>query len=175
MTANELEGVVTVDGDRATLTFERRLRHPVERVWAAITEPAHRDVWMGKTVIDGREGGSIETVASGPPVPPDMKRMTGRILVWDPPHVFEHEWHQQIVEPGVVRYELAADGTGTLLRMTHRGLGVPNANGFRPGTQAFLDRLQALLDGTPLPGWLDRYAEIAGHSPLDAPPTIPNN
>lgn len=123
MATDELEGVVTIDGDRATLTFERRLRHPVERVWAAITEPAHRDIWMGKSVIDGREGGSIETVASGPPVPPDMKRMTGRILVWDPPHVFEHEWHQQIVEPGVVRYELTADGTGTLLRMTHRGLG----------------------------------------------------
>ena len=54
MTTDELEGVVTVDGDRATLTFERRLKHPVERVWAAITEPAHRDIWMGKTVIDGR-------------------------------------------------------------------------------------------------------------------------
>ena len=38
---------------------------------------------------------------------------------------------------------------------------------------AFLDRLQALLDGTPLPGWLERYAEIAGHSPLDAPPVNP--
>ena len=34
--------------------------------------------------------------------------------------------------------------------------------------------MQALLDGTPLPCWLERYAEIAGHSPLDAPPTGPN-
>ncbi|MEZ0054233.1 uncharacterized protein YndB with AHSA1/START domain [Mycobacterium sp. MAA66] len=167
MTGIELQGQVVVEGDRATLIFERRLAHPVDRVWAAITEPAHRDQWMGKTQISAREGGSIETVASGPPVPPDMKRMTGRILVWDPPKVFEHEWHQQIVEPGVVRYELSADGAGTLLRLTHRGLGVPNANGFRPGTQAYLDRLEALLDGTPLPGWLERYEQIAGHGPLD--------
>ena len=47
--------------------------------------------------------------------------MTGRILVWDPPHVLEHEWKQPIVEDGVVRYELTADGDGTLLRFTHRG------------------------------------------------------
>ena len=167
MSSVEPQGKVIIEGDRATLIFERHLAHPIERVWAAITEPAQRDRWMGKTLIDAREGGSIETVASGPPVPPDMKRMTGRILIWDPPRVFEHEWHQQIVEPGVVRYELTTDGAGTLLRLTHRGLGVPNANGFRPGTQAYLDRLQALLDGTPLPGWLERYEQIAGHGPLD--------
>ena len=53
--------------------------------------------------------------------------MTGRILVWDPPNVLEHEWKQPIVEDGVVRYELTADGDGTLLRFTHRGLGVRNA------------------------------------------------
>ena len=48
--------------------------------------------------------------------------------------------------------------TGTLLRFTHRGLGVRNAGGFRGGTHAFLDRLEAHLagdaaaglDGTPL-------------------------
>ena len=70
--------------------------------------------------------------------------MTGRIRVWDPPHVFEHEWNQQLLkdpEAGVVRYELSADGDGTLLRFTHRGLGVRNATGFLPGTHAFLDRL----------------------------------
>jgi hypothetical protein len=121
---------------------------------------------MGKSAVDGRAGGTIETVASGPALPPDVKRMTGRILVWDPPHVFEHEWNQAIVEPGVVRYELTPDGDGTLLTFTHRGLGIPNANGFRPGTQAFLDRLEAHLDGRQPPNWADRYQDIAGVSPL---------
>lgn len=160
------EGRLTVDGDRAVLVFERRLAHPPEAVWAALTEPVHRDRWMGRSAVDGRAGGTIETVASGPALPPDVKRMTGRILVWDPPHVFEHEWNQVIVEPGVVRYELTPDGDGTLLTFTHRGLGIPNANGFRPGTQAFLDRLEAHLDGRPLPSWADRYQDIAGVSPL---------
>jgi uncharacterized protein YndB with AHSA1/START domain len=159
------EGRLTVEGDRAVLHFERHLPYPVERVWSAITDPKHRDRWMGKTLIEPREGGRIETVAAGPQLSPDLKRMTGRILVWDPPHVFEHEWHQLIVEPGVVRYELESDGTGTLLRFSHRGLSVPNATGFCSGTHAFLDRLEALLAGEPMPNWVQRYEAISGVSP----------
>lgn len=158
------EGTLSIENDRAVLTFERRLPHPVERVWAAITDPAQRNHWMGETAIDAREGGTIEMTPTSPPIPPDQKRMTGRILVWDPPHVFEHEWHQRIVEPGVVRYELQPDGDGTLLRFTHRGLGVRNANGFRPGTHAYLDRLEAHLSGAEIPDWQQRYREVAERS-----------
>jgi uncharacterized protein YndB with AHSA1/START domain len=158
---SEPNGRIRIEGDRAVLTFERRLPHPIESVWSAITDPLHRRKWLGDTTIDPREGGVIEMMPSGPPLPPDHKRMTGRILVWDPPHVFEHEWRQSIVEDGVVRYELSADGDETLLRFTHSGLGVPNANGFRPGTHAFLDRLEAYLGGEVLPNWVTRYQEVA--------------
>jgi uncharacterized protein YndB with AHSA1/START domain len=75
------EGQLSIDGDKAVLRFERRLPYPPAAVWSALTEPAHRDSWMGKTSIEPHEGGAIETVASGPPLPPDQKRMTGRILV----------------------------------------------------------------------------------------------
>lgn len=153
-----------VEGDRAVLNFKRRLPFPIEAVWSAITDPAERKQWMGEMTIDARVGGQIELVASGPPLPTERKRMTGRILVWDPPHVLEHEWKQPIVEDGVVRYELYPDGDGTLLRFTHRGLSVRNATGFRSGTHAFLDRLQAYLAGTDLPDWSERYAEVAGSS-----------
>jgi hypothetical protein len=61
----------------------------------------------------------------------------------------------------VVRYELSRDGAGTLLRFTHRGLSVPGARGFHPGTHAFLDRLAAQLAGQPLPDWQQRYREVA--------------
>ena len=155
------DGRLTVDGDVAVLTFERRLAHPIETVWAAITDPAQRREWFGHTTIEPREGGMIDMVPTGPPQPPDMKRMTGRIRVWDPPHVFEHEWNQRVVEASVVRYELQADGDATLLRFTHRGLGVRNAEGFLPGTHAFLDRLESHLSGAPMPNWAERYREVA--------------
>lgn len=155
------EGHLSIENDRAVLTFERLLPHPIERVWAAITDPVERATWMGETSIEPREGGSIEMVPAAPPIAAEQKRMTGRILVWDPPHVFEHEWNQRIVEPGVVRYELYRDGEGTLLRFSHRGLGVRNANGFRPGTHAYLDRLEARLAGAEIPDWQQRYQEVA--------------
>ena len=159
MTARE--GRLTIDGDRAVLSFERRLPFPIETVWSAITDPAHRNEWMGETTIDARQGGFIEMVPNGPPAPPEQKRMTGRIRVWDPPHVFEHEWHQRIIEDSVVRYELSVDGDGTLLRFSHRGLGIRNAEGFLPGTHAYLDRLEAHLAGDEMPRWDQRYREVA--------------
>lgn len=102
-------------------------------------------------------------VPTGPQWPVDEKRMTGRILAWDPPYVLEHEWQQSIIEDSVVRYELARDDAGTVLRFTHRGLGVRNARGFTPGTHAYLDRLESYLAGTPRPSWNDRYDEVSAH------------
>ena len=92
--------------------------------------------------------------------------MTGRILVWDPPHVLEHEWKQPIVEDGVVRYELTVDGIGTLLRFT--AYGVRNASGFFSGTHAYLDRLEAYLTGDELPDWTTRRLEVNQSTQLEA-------
>ena len=153
-------GTIIRDGETATIRFERRLPYPIEAVWTALTDPAQRGRWLGPTTIDPRLGGRIETVAEGPPVPPQHRSIAGRILAWDPPRLFEHEWHQSIIGETVVRYELQADGDGTLLRFSHSGLRPRDAEGFIPGTHAYLDRLQALLGSTPLPVWTDRYAEV---------------
>ncbi|CAM3930484.1 SRPBCC family protein [Kibdelosporangium persicum] len=158
-------GTLTSDGEHAVMTFVRRLPYPIERVWAAITDPAQRAAWFGETTI---ENGTIEMMPSGTPAPPEMKRMTGRILAWEPPRLLEHEWHQGIVEAGVVRYELAPDGGETVLTFTHRGLSMRNAQGFLPGTHAFFDRLEAQLAGEELPRWTERYAEVAPAYPPTA-------
>ena len=89
-----------------------------------------------------------------------MRQITGHILVWDPPHVFEHEWRQPLIGDTVVRYELTEDGGATLLRFTHFGLKISDADGYRPGEHAFLDRMEAHLAGRPLPRWAERYAKL---------------
>jgi uncharacterized protein YndB with AHSA1/START domain len=152
-------GTLTTDGSRVVMTFRRRLPHPIEAVWAALTDPQQRASWFGETSLDAREGGVID-LEPATPLEPDVKRMTGRILVWDPPHVLEHEWRQRIVEDSVVRYELTADGAETILTFTHRGLSERNAKGFIPGTHAFLDRLEAHLAGGEIPDWSTRYEEV---------------
>jgi uncharacterized protein YndB with AHSA1/START domain len=155
-------GTVTRTDTHAILTFERRLPFPIADVWAAITDPAERKAWLGTTHI---EDGTIVIEPEDPPAPPEAKRVTGRILTWQPPQdgraVFEHEWRQRIVEDSVVRYELESDGDATLLTFTHTGLSERNALGFAPGTHAFLDRLQAHLGGEEPPNWSERYAEVA--------------
>jgi uncharacterized protein YndB with AHSA1/START domain len=154
-------GFIAVEGNHATLTFKRRLQHPIDAVWAAITDPEQRANWFGITMIDGRVGGTIEMVAQGPPLPSEQRTVRGRILVWEPPRVFEHEWHQLLVEKSVVRYELVAEGDdATILTFTHRGLSLANAKGYVSGTHAFLDRLDAHLNGIDLPDWKQRYAEV---------------
>ena len=161
-------GTITVDGEHATLTFHRRFAFPIDRVWSAITDDAERKAWFGVGTVDPqREEVVIEP--EDPPTPMDAKRVTGRILTWQPPEngraVFEHEWHQRIVEDSVVRYELTADGDETLLRFTHTGLSERNAKGFAPGTHAFFDRVNAFLRNETPPAWSERYAEVAPSYP----------
>ena len=127
---SERNGRLHVDGDRAVLNFERRLPFPIEVVWSAITDPAERSSGSARQPSTAAKAAPSTWSRPVHQYPQTCKRMTGRILVWDPPHVLEHEWKQPIVEDGVVRYELTADGDGaTLLRFTHRGLRVRNAAG----------------------------------------------
>lgn len=155
-------GKLTFEGDYATLTFERRFRHPVQLVWDALTEPEHLARWyMTRARLEAREGGTLEYWSG-----PSQYHVTGKILAWQPPRVFEHEWN---VEPrkelpkgerSIVRWELTPDGDGTILRITHRRLTRPTALGFVAGIHAFLDRLEDELDGTPLTDWAARVAEV---------------
>jgi uncharacterized protein YndB with AHSA1/START domain len=153
-------GTIVIDDEIVTMTFLRRFGHPISEVWAAITDAEARAKWFGPTTIDGCLGGAITADPDDPPVPAATKRVTGTILAWDPPRVFEHDWHQRLVEDGVIRFELVADGPATDVTVTLRGLGVHNAQGFIPGTHAYLDRIAALLDGAPIPSWTDRYAAL---------------
>lgn len=83
------------------------------------------------------------------------------VLVWDPPRVLELDWRQRNVGPTIVRYELTAEGEGTVLVLTHRGLRPTDARGYIPGQHDYLDRLRAYLDGTAIPDWETRYGDVA--------------
>jgi uncharacterized protein YndB with AHSA1/START domain len=161
-------GRLLVEGDTATLVFERVLHHAPELVWEAIATPEGLREWLmcSEARIDGRAGGSIEMV-SGPP----GYRSTGKILVWDPPRVLEYEWkvapvpEMPLGEDAVFRYELAPQGGSTLLTVTYRRITAQTARGFLPGLHAFLDRLEAQLDGGPLPDWMVRFGEVRDQYP----------
>ena len=156
-----------MEGEKATLVFRRRLPHPPEVVWRSLTDPSELSNWyMTKAVIEGREGGTIDFIAG-----PSRLHVTGRILAWRPPTVFEHEWkvaprpELKSGEDAIIRWELRRDGEGTILHLEHRKLNRETALGFAPGTHAFVDRLQAQLDNMPLPNWQERYQQVASNYP----------
>jgi|SRR5215831_3074967 len=169
------KGTLAEDGQYVTLTFRRVYRHPPEHVWEAIATPEGLRAWLMCThaFIEGRVGGRIEMV-SGPP----GYRSNGKILAWEPPRVLEYEWNVAPVpemprgERAIFRYELTPDGHSTRLLVTYRRLTKATAGGFLPGLHAFLDRLEAQLDGRDLPDWVQRFGELraqypesSGHAP----------
>jgi uncharacterized protein YndB with AHSA1/START domain len=162
----ETKGTVTIEGDYATLRYRRRISHPREVVWKAITDPKELVGWMNtKAVIDGRNDGTIDFVnaVSG-------FHTTGRILVWNPLRIFEYEWHIS-PNPGlpngepesVIRWELKQDGdsnTNTLLTLIHSRLTKLTSLRFAPGWHAYLDRLESSLNNEAPPDWMQRFAEV---------------
>ncbi len=161
--AGARKGRVIIEGDHATIIFERLLHHAPELVWDAITDPTELKEWLmcSSAKIDGRTGGSVEMVSG-----PAQFHVTGKILTWDPPRVYEHEWkvaavpHMPNGEDAIFRYELVPQGEDTLLTVTYRRLTAATARGFAPGTHVLLDRLEAQLDQVPLPGWMPLFEEV---------------
>jgi uncharacterized protein YndB with AHSA1/START domain len=151
------------------IAFERRLRHSVDAVWAALTDPEELAAWLGRGALERREGGRV-AIRTGPEDRPERQGLiSGRVTAWDPPRVLEHEWTQPGLDVSVVRYELEAEAGGTILRLTHRRSVRPGATGGRAGWHAYLDRLAAHLDGLPVPAWAERRAEVQdayGEAPL---------
>lgn len=168
-------GTIVDDGEHATLTFRRVYPHAPEHVWDAIATPEGLAGWLMCTHarIDGRAGGVIELVSG-----PARYHSTGKILTWDPPRVLEYEWNVAPVpemprgEHAIFRYELTPQGTSTAVIVTYRRITKQTAGGFLPGLHAFLDRLEAQLDGGVPPDWMQRFAELravypewSGHAP----------
>ena len=58
------KGTITIEEKYGTLKYERRLSHPREIVWKAITDPKEISGWMSnyKGVVDGYTGGAIDFV-----------------------------------------------------------------------------------------------------------------
>lgn len=168
-------GALTFDADYATITFSRRLAHPPEDVWSAITDPEELKGWyMTRAAITAGMDGSIDFVTG-----PSQFHVTGRILSWDPPHLFEHEWRVAprpelpSGEESIVRWELARDGHETLMTFTFRKLTRATAMNFASGMHAFLDRLEAQLDCKSVPEWTSRVAELRRTYALRQRPSAP--
>ncbi|MFO0727658.1 MAG: SRPBCC domain-containing protein [Myxococcota bacterium] len=165
-------GRLEPDGAYATLRFERRLPHQIQHVWEAISTPEGLREWLicSQALIEGRRGGRIEMVSGGA-----QYHSTGKILEWDPPRLLEYEWNVDPVpempegQRAIWRFELSEAEGLTILRLIYRRITLPVAQGFLPGLHAFLDRLQAQLEGRALPDWNQRFLTRIAEYPAWTP------
>jgi uncharacterized protein YndB with AHSA1/START domain len=153
-------GTVHEHAEGYQLRFERQLCHPVEKVWAALTDPAQLAQWLAPGEIELTLGGRVSLAfTDGDGV------IDGRVTAIAPPRLLEFTWTDKDDDFGFVRWELVANAGGTRLVLTHtvpeaaRGSGVPMLAGWH----SLLEKLAALLDGRPLSSSGDRWQELHDH------------
>jgi uncharacterized protein YndB with AHSA1/START domain len=143
-------GTLTRQGERWMLTFTRRLAHPREKVWRAVTEPEHLAAWYPQEIVGERRAGAplrfVSSAGDG---------FDGQMLVFDPPEVMEFTWGTDRL-----RIELRADGTGTLLILTDTFDELGKAARDGAGWHECLDRLVSELDGTPQRSMGELWVEV---------------
>jgi uncharacterized protein YndB with AHSA1/START domain len=166
------QGTVEKIHGRWVLRFERRLPHPREKVWDALTRPEQIRAWFGEGDVDLDlvEGGRFEIRTTGPPELVDaVIREAGEaalvqhnaVLRVEPPSVFEHTFGDP---DSVVRWELTPDGDGTLLRLAHTEPPTFTTTKDGPrdlaGWHALLEQLAQVLAGEPVEWRIERWEAL---------------
>ncbi|SFW43653.1 SRPBCC family protein [Amycolatopsis australiensis] len=148
------------DEERPALRLERRLKHPPEQVWRAITDPAELEHWFpAKVDVELRAGGAIHFTFPG-----EDTSTTGRVVTVDPPREFTFVWNDD-----TLRWLITPDGDGSLLEFTHTfGRGEPAiaklaAGRTAAGWDVCLDALDARLSGRDAEQPGDWHARMASY------------
>jgi uncharacterized protein YndB with AHSA1/START domain len=133
--------------NRPALSFERRLSHPVDVVWRAITESDELEHWFPSQVkVDALKPGAEMTFTfEEMPLEGVPTTMTGRVVEFDPPRVFAFTWGDDHL-----RFELEPmtdSHDACLLRLTVLLDSRDKAARDGAGWHVCLDRLERLLAG----------------------------
>jgi uncharacterized protein YndB with AHSA1/START domain len=149
-------GTVTNFEDSATVRFERHINAPIDSVWEAITDPNHLADWLAPALIEPRVGGTVH-IDFG-----EDQKVEGAVSVFAPPHTLEYTWTFTGEPDSVLRFSLAASEGGTLLELAHRLVPSDQAPGYGAGWHAYLDILQASIEGAAPVDWTVRFNEVFG-------------
>ena len=134
---------VKKDGETWTLVVERELRHSPEKVWEALTDPAHLHEWAPFDADEnlGTAGAKVKLSTVGAPEP-HVTETT--VIQAAAPNELEYKWGDFNM-----RWKLEPNGNGTKLTLwtniDRRYIAMGAA-----GWQICLDVLDRLLDGEPI-------------------------
>ena len=147
-----------VDDPVFTVRRSIHIAAPVEKVWAAVTEPAHISAWFGHAAFDGSGAGTLGTLTweGRDPIPV-------RIEAIDEPRLVAYRWSNDDAlgtppaeldeqHSTVFTFTLEPAAGGTQLTVVETGFDVtsdPAANlaSHAEGWTQELDKLVAVLEG----------------------------
>jgi uncharacterized protein YndB with AHSA1/START domain len=133
----------TVD-QRPALGFERRIAHPMQAVWQAITEPSELEHWFPSAVEVDLEVGGEMTFTFREQRDGFPTTLSGRVTDLDPPRLFAFYWGDDHL-----RFELepVEGGAACVLRMMVILDARDKAARDAAGWHVCLDRLEQHISG----------------------------
>jgi uncharacterized protein YndB with AHSA1/START domain len=151
----------------ATLTIQRRLPGPVERIWDYLTKSEFRKQWLAAGDMDLKVGGTFEFIWRNAELsdPPGQRpagaaeehRMTGTITELAAPYRLAISWGST----GGVVFDLDPQGKDVLLTLTHHR--VPDRAillNVSAGWHAHLDALVLRLEGRQVSSFWDAWSRL---------------
>ena len=147
-----------IDEGQFTVRRTIHIAAPIEKVWAAVTEPEHISQWFGTAVLHGAGVGARGTLTF-----PDYGTVPLRIEALDAPRMVAYRWGNDDAlgsppdevddeHSTVFTFTLESVSDGTVLTVVETGFETtsdPSANleSHREGWDSELDKLVALLEG----------------------------
>jgi uncharacterized protein YndB with AHSA1/START domain len=169
---------VRKDGEKWTLILVRELRHSPEKVWQALTDPAHLREWAPFEADGslGTAGTTVKLTTLRAPAPVVSETTVTRA---DAPKLLEYNWGGNDI-----RWELEAFAGGTRLTLWHN-IDRRFISWGAAGWHICFDVLERLLAGEPIGrivgadavkfgGWQRLNAEYAKQFGIEAPNWSPN-
>ena len=163
---------VRKDGEKWTLILVRELSHSPEKVWQALTDPAHLREWAPFEADGslGTVGNTVKLTWVGTPT-----SFATKVTRADAPKVLEYD---------DIRWELETSGAGTRLTLWHN-IDRRFISWGAAGWHISLDVLDRLLSGTPIgrivgadamkfEGWQQLNADYAKQFGIELPKWPPN-
>jgi uncharacterized protein YndB with AHSA1/START domain len=108
------DGTLERRGEHQVIRFERRISHPVERVWRALTEPDEIAAWLALAELELVEGGRVVLTWQNTDDEGNTAVARGTVSALDPPRLLELDTDIH----GRLRWELEPAGEGTALTFT---------------------------------------------------------
>ena len=145
-----------VDEDALTVRRTIRIAASIDKVWSAVTDPAHISRWFGVTVLDRTGVGATGTLTF-----PDYGAVPLRVEALDEPHFVTYRWgnddagelldHIDEERTTVFTFTLEEIDSGTQLTVVETGFEntsnpLSNVRDHGKGWTDELDKLVALLE-----------------------------